>query len=105
MMVWFTVQLEDKPGSRARVAAALGAGRWNGVAIAARDGITLDEPITNFGDGPVRNSGPGAAAALEEDFDPSDEARMLSLRVSPPSGDPFRVVTLYAPNGRVVGSP
>ena len=82
-----------------------GEGRWNGVAIAAREGITLDEPITNFGDGPVRNSGSGAAAALEEDFDPSDEARMLSLRVSPPSGDPFRVVTLYAPNGRVVGSP
>lgn len=24
MMVWFTVQLEDKPGSLARVAAALG---------------------------------------------------------------------------------
>ena len=82
-----------------------GEGRWNGVAIAAKDGITLDEPITNFGDGPVRNSGAGAAAALEEDFDPSDEARMLSLRVSPPGGDPFRVVSLYAPNGRVVGSP
>ena len=83
-----------------------GEGRWNGVAIAARDGIGLDEPITNFGDGPVRNSGAGAAVALEEeDFNPSDEARMLSLRVSPQGGDPFRVVSLYAPNGRVVGSP
>ena len=82
-----------------------GEGRWNGVAIAAKEGIGLDEPITNFGDGPVRNSGAGAAAALEEDFDPSDEARMLSLRVSPPGVDPFRVVSLYAPNGRVVGSP
>ena len=83
-----------------------GEGRWNGVAIAARESITLDEPITNFGDGPVRNSGPGAAPGLdEEDFNPFDEARMLSLRVSPPGGDPFRVVSLYAPNGRVVGSP
>jgi len=83
-----------------------GEGRWNGVAIAARESITLDEPITNFGDGPVRNSGPGAAPGLdEEDFNPFDEARMLSLRVSPPGGDPFRVVRLYAPNGRVVGSP
>ena len=30
---------------------------------------------------------------------------MLALRVSPPSGDPIRIVSLYAPNGRVVGSP
>ena len=82
-----------------------GEGRWNGVAIAAREGITLDEPITNFGDGPVRNSGAGAAGLEEEDFNPSDEARMLSLRVSPQGGAPFRVVSLYAPNGRVVGSP
>jgi exodeoxyribonuclease III len=83
-----------------------GEGRWNGVAIAAREGITLDEPITNFGDGPVRNSGPGTAVALEEeDFNPSDEARMLSLRVSPPGGDAFRLVSLYAPNGRIVDSP
>ena len=30
---------------------------------------------------------------------------MLSIRISPPGGDPFRAVSLYAPNGRVVGSP
>jgi exodeoxyribonuclease-3 len=83
-----------------------GEGRWNGVAIAARDGITLDEPIANFGDGPVRNSGAGSKVSLEEeDFDPLDEARMLALRVTPPDGDPIRIVSLYAPNGRVVGSP
>jgi exodeoxyribonuclease-3 len=83
-----------------------GEGRWNGVAVAAREGITLDEPITNFGDGPVRNSGPGAPGNLdEEDFNPFDEARMLSLRVTAPDEEPFRVVSLYAPNGRVVGSP
>ncbi|HEY4227488.1 MAG TPA: exodeoxyribonuclease III, partial [Candidatus Limnocylindrales bacterium] len=70
-----------------------------------RDGISIDEPVTNFGDGPVRNSGAGATVSLEEeDFNPSDEARMLSIRVAAPGGDPIRVVTLYAPNGRVVGS-
>jgi len=82
-----------------------GEGRWNGVAIAVRDGIAIDEPITNFGDGRVRDSGAGATVSLEEeDFDPSDEARMLAVRVTEPGGDPIRVVSLYAPNGRVVGS-
>jgi exodeoxyribonuclease-3 len=82
-----------------------GEGRWNGVAIAVRDGIDIDDPITNFGDGPVRNSGAGAPVSLEEeDFDPSDEARMLSVRVAAKGGEPLRVVSLYAPNGRVVGS-
>ncbi len=83
-----------------------GEGRWNGVAVAVRDGIAIDEPITNFGDGPVRNSGAGASVSLEEeDFNPFDEARMLSVRVTPPGGTPLRLVSLYAPNGRVVGSP
>jgi exodeoxyribonuclease III len=83
-----------------------GEGRWNGVAIAAQDGITLDEPITNFGDGPVRNSGAGSKVSLqEEDFNPLDEARMLSVRITPAGGEPIRIVSLYAPNGRVVGSP
>ena len=82
-----------------------GEGRWNGVAVAVREGIGVDEPITNFGDGPVRNSGAGAPNLDEEDFNPFDEARMLSVRISPSGGDPFRVVTLYAPNGRVVGTP
>jgi exodeoxyribonuclease-3 len=82
-----------------------GEGRWNGVAIAVREGIAIDAPITNFGDGPVRDSGAGATVSLqEEDFDPSDEARMLSVRVTAPGTDPIRVVSLYAPNGRVVGS-
>ncbi len=83
-----------------------GEGRWNGVAIAVRDGLAISEPITNFGDGPVRDSGAGAAVSLqEEDFDPSDEARMASVVVTAPDADPIRVVSLYAPNGRVVGSP
>ena len=49
-----------------------GEGRWNGVAIASRAGIA--EPVTNFDDGPVRNSGPGTAAPGEEGFDPFAEA-------------------------------
>ena len=36
-----------------------GEGRWNGVAIASRVGVT--DVITNFGDGPVRDSTAGAA--------------------------------------------
>ncbi|MBI3749189.1 MAG: exodeoxyribonuclease III [Chloroflexi bacterium] len=80
-----------------------GEGRWNGVAVAARDGLTVSDVVTNFGDGPVRDSGPGGAGAevtSEEDFNPFDEARMLAVTV-----DGLRVVSLYAPNGRIVGSP
>ena len=79
-----------------------GEGRWNGVAIAARDGLSVSEVVSNFGDGPVRDSGPGglAADASEDDFDPFDEARMVAATI-----DGLRVVSVYAPNGRVVGSP
>jgi exodeoxyribonuclease III len=85
-----------------------GEGRWNGVAIAVRQGLGVADVVTNFGDGLVRDSGPGAAVAVgEEDFDPSEEARMVSAVVDPgaTAGGPIRVVSLYAPNGRVVGSP
>jgi exodeoxyribonuclease-3 len=76
-----------------------GEGRWNGVAIASRYGF--EEPIiTNFGDGPVRDSRRAVAPELgEEDFDPSDEARMLSAVTGG-----LRIVSLYAPNGRVLDS-
>ncbi len=80
-----------------------GEGRWNGVAIAARTGLDVSDVVTNFGDGPVRNSGPGGAGADvtgEDDFDPFDEARMIAATVAG-----LRVVSLYAPNGRVVDSP
>src|SRR3954462_13443354 len=76
-----------------------GEGRWNGVAILSRVGA--DDVITNFGDGPVRDSSAGADVQVsEEDFDPLDEARMVSAVVGG-----IRVVSLYAPNGRVVDSP
>ena len=80
-----------------------GEGRWNGVAIAARNGLAVVDVVTNFGDGPVRDSGPGGAGAEvtgEDDFDPFDEARMVAATV-----DGLRVVSLYAPNGRIVDSP
>jgi exodeoxyribonuclease III len=78
-----------------------GEGRWNGVGIVTRQGMRVEEVVTNFGDGPVRDSGPGSAKDFsEEDFNPFDEARMLSALV-----DGIRIVTIYAPNGRVVDSP
>jgi exodeoxyribonuclease-3 len=78
-----------------------GEGRWNGVAIASRLPIAADSVVTNFGDGPVRNSAAGAAATslAEEDFNPFDEARMLSAVAGG-----VRFVSLYAPNGRSVDS-
>ena len=78
-----------------------GEGRWNGVAIAARRGIGIDGVVTNFGLGGVRDSSAGSSAAYgEDDFDPLDEARMISAMCGG-----IRVVSIYAPNGRVVGSP
>ena len=83
-----------------------GEGRWNGVAIAVRQGTEVSEVQTNFDDRPVRDSGPGATGDFsEDDFDPFDEARMLSVRLSPSGSDPFRIVCLYGPNGRVLDSP
>ena len=78
-----------------------GEGRWNGVAIASKLPIDSVSIVTNFGDGPVRDSGAGVATNFaEEDFNPFDEARMVSAVI-----DGTRFVSLYAPNGRVVGSP
>jgi exodeoxyribonuclease-3 len=75
-----------------------GEGRWNGVAILSRVGI--EDVVTNFGDGPVRDSTAGASlAAGEDDFNPFDEARMVSAVCGG-----VRVASLYVPNGREVGS-
>lgn len=73
-----------------------GEGRWNGVAIASREPIS--DIVTNFGDGPVRDS--RSRTDSEEAFDPFAEARMVSGVTSG-----IRVVSVYAPNGRQVGSP
>jgi exodeoxyribonuclease-3 len=70
-----------------------GEGRWNGVAIASRRGI--EGVVTNFGE-PLR---PARTPEIGDD-EPLAEARMISAECSG-----VRVVCVYAPNGRVVGSP
>jgi exodeoxyribonuclease-3 len=69
-----------------------GQGRWNGVAIASRVG--LSSVIQNFGE-------PIALASNEEQGDeqPAAEARMISAVCRG-----VRVVSLYAPNGRTLDS-
>jgi exodeoxyribonuclease III len=70
-----------------------GEGRWNGVAIASRCG--LEDVSTNFGE-PLR---PARTPDVGDD-EPLAEARMVSAVCGG-----VRVVCVYAPNGRVVGSP
>jgi exodeoxyribonuclease-3 len=70
-----------------------GEGRWNGVAIASRWGI--EEVISNFGE--ARRE---ARAAGGADAEPLAEARMISAVCRG-----VRFVSLYAPNGRALGSP
>src|SRR5262245_28611257 len=70
-----------------------GEGRWNGVAIASRSGI--DAVITNFGQ-PLRH----VQTSDVGDDEPLAEARMISAECGG-----VRVVSLYAPNGRIVDSP
>ena len=70
-----------------------GEGRWNGVAIASRCGIS--DVVTNFGE-------PLAAAKTSDvgDDEPFAEARMIAATCGG-----IRVVSVYAPNGRIVDSP
>ena len=70
-----------------------GEGRWNGVAIASRPPI--ESVVTNFGE-------PWRAPATPDvaDDEPLAEARMIAAVC----GD-IRCVSIYAPNGREVGSP
>ena len=87
----------DAPGDVFREAgyelAHHGEGRWNGVAIASRGGI--DVVVTNFGQ-PLRR----AQTSDIGDDEPLAEARMISAECGG-----VRVVSLYAPNGRIVDSP
>ncbi len=70
-----------------------GEGRWNGVAMASRTPIA--DVVSNFGEPrqPPRTRETG-------DDEPLAEARMIAVRTGG-----LRVVSLYAPNGRVVDSP
>lgn len=70
-----------------------GEGRWNGVAIASRVGIS--DVLVNFGE-PLR---PSLTPDVSDD-EPLSEARMLAATCGG-----VRVVCLYAPNGREVGTP
>jgi exodeoxyribonuclease-3 len=70
-----------------------GEGRWNGVAIASRVGV--EQVVTNFGE-PLR---PARTPEVADD-EPLAEARMIAAVCGG-----VRVVSLYAPNGRVVDSP
>jgi exodeoxyribonuclease-3 len=69
-----------------------GEGGWNGVAIASRAPLT--DVITNFG----LPLAPPATPDVPDD-EPLREARMISAVC-----DGVRLVCLYAPNGRTVGS-
>jgi exodeoxyribonuclease-3 len=74
-----------------------GQGRWNGVAIASRVGMA--DVVHGFGDPPP----PFALAPTGEEAgeaDPLREARMMAATCGG-----VRVVSLYAPNGRLLGSP
>jgi len=70
-----------------------GQAQWNGVAIASRSGI--GSVVTNFGK-PLRPE-PDSETGEGE---PMAEARMISAECGG-----LRVVCVYAPNGRMVGSP
>jgi exodeoxyribonuclease-3 len=70
-----------------------GEGRWNGVAIASR--VPVSEVVTNFGQ-PLRPAQTDDAG----DDEPLAEARMIAARC-----EGVRVISIYAPNGRSVGSP
>ena len=70
-----------------------GEGRWNGVAVASRLGVA--DIVTNFGEPRRRPATPDVG-----DDEPLAEARMLSVVCAG-----IRVVSIYAPNGRVVDSP
>jgi len=69
-----------------------GQAQWNGVAIASRCGI--DRMVTNFGEPLRRDATPEVG-----DDEPLAEARMISAVCGG-----VRVVSVYAPNGRAVGS-
>jgi exodeoxyribonuclease-3 len=70
-----------------------GEGRWNGVAIASRVGIS--DVICNFGEPLARARTPESG-----DDEPFAEARMISALCQG-----VRVTSIYAPNGRSLESP
>ncbi|KAB2351739.1 exodeoxyribonuclease III [Actinomadura rudentiformis] len=79
--------------------AAHGDGRWNGVAILSRVG--LEDVTRGFPGEPGFVNPPEEPTLLDEELPPpAAEARALGATC-----DGIRVWSLYAPNGRTVGSP
>ncbi len=74
-----------------------GQGQWNGVAVLSRVG--LEAVVTNFGR-PLEPAPDPSADPDNLDVNPLAEARMIAA-----SCGGLRVVSVYAPNGRSVGSP
>jgi exodeoxyribonuclease III len=70
-----------------------GEGRWNGVAVASRSEMV--DVVTNFG----RPLAPAKTPEVADD-EPLAEARMIAVATGG-----VRVVSIYAPNGRSIGSP
>ena len=70
-----------------------GEGRWNGVAVASHSEIT--GVVTSFG----RPLAPAKTPEVADD-EPLAEARMIAVTTGG-----VRVVSIYAPNGRSLGSP
>jgi exodeoxyribonuclease-3 len=70
-----------------------GEGRWNGVAIASR--TPIENVVTNF----------GAPLQPPLTFDVHDDEPMAEARMIAATCGGVRVISVYAPNGRVVDSP
>lgn len=80
MMVWFTVQLEDKPGSLARVAAALGE---RGVNITGIVGVAEDTDgslmLTTSDAAKTRQAFESLGIAFEEHGDETNEMDAMTI--------------------------
>jgi exodeoxyribonuclease-3 len=70
-----------------------GEGRWNGVAIASRSGVA--DVVTNF----------GSLLARPHTEDTGDDEPLAEARMIAAVCGGVRVVSVYAPNGRLVDSP
>jgi exodeoxyribonuclease III len=79
------------PGEGLRAAgyelALYGQKSYNGVAIAVRAPLVLEDVTRGFGDG-----------------EPDDEARVIAATVRGDGVDPVRVIDVYVPNGQELGS-
>ena len=80
-------------------------GRWAGVAILAREGIELEDPAHGLPGQPaaVPAEPPPAALALDVEADVTEEPQEARWVEATAGG--VRVVSVYVPNGRAIGTP